>query len=74
MSDSLPNINFEQLNLDQSSLKAIEQLIDFSISLIDPGKEAQAIAYFSQLQNQIVQLKGQKGNLNSKKLHVGVSE
>lgn len=74
MSESLPNINFYRLNLDQTSLKAIEQLLDLSVSRIDPQTQAEAIAYLSQLQNQIVQLKSQKGNLNSKKLHVGVSE
>ncbi len=74
MSESLPNINFAGLNLDQSSLKAIEHLLDLSLSRIDPGKEPEAIAYLSQLQNQIVQLKSQKGNLSSKKIHVGFSD
>ena len=74
MSDSLPNLNIAQLNLDPTCLKAIEQLLDLSLSRIDPQTQAEAIADLSQLQNQIVQLKNKKGNLNSKKLHVGVSE
>lgn len=74
MSESLPNINFDRLNIDQTSLKAIEQLLDFSVSRIDPQTQAEAIAYLSQVQNQIVQLKGQKGNLSSKKIHVGFSD
>ncbi len=42
MSESLPNIQFEQLNLDQTSSRAIEQLLDYSLSLIDPEKEPDA--------------------------------
>lgn len=74
MSESLPNLNIAQLNLDPTSLKAIEQLLGYTVSRIDPQIQPEAIAYLSQLQNQIVQLKSQKGNLNYKKLHVGVSE
>jgi hypothetical protein len=74
MSESLLNIQFDKLNLDQTSSRAIEQLLVYSLSLIDPAKEPEAIAYLSQLQTQIVQLRSQKGNFGSKKIHVGVSE
>ena len=74
MSESLPNLNISHLNLDPMSLKAIEQLLGYTISRINPQTQAEAIAYLSQLQNQIIQLKGQKGNLSAKKIHVGVSE
>ncbi|WP_231636927.1 MULTISPECIES: hypothetical protein [Planktothricoides] len=74
MSESLLNIQFDKLNLDQTSSQAIEQLLAYSLSLIDPAKEPEAIAYLSQLQKQIVQLRSQKGNFGSKKIHVGVSE
>lgn len=61
MSKSLPNLDLSELNLDPQTLRAIEELLDYTESLIDPTQEAGAIASLYDLKNQIVQLKSQKG-------------
>ena len=60
MSDFLQDLDLFELNLDLATLKAIEQLLDYTELFINPSQEPEAIAYLYDLKNQIFQLKSQK--------------
>jgi hypothetical protein len=68
MSDFLQDLDLFELNLDPQTLRAIEELLDYTESVIDPSKEPEAIASLYDLKNQIVQLKSQKGKTLSGKI------
>jgi hypothetical protein len=68
MSKSLPNLDLSELSLDPQTLKAIEDLLDYTESFINPSQEPEAIASLYDLKNQIIQLKNQKSQTSSQKI------
>ncbi|MBW4616907.1 MAG: hypothetical protein KME21_27420 [Desmonostoc vinosum HA7617-LM4] len=73
MPDSLANLDLSPLNLDLTTLKAIEQLLNHIELLINEEPE-NAVTFLYKIKQEIVQLKGQTGKLGTDIIHLGVSE
>lgn len=73
MSNPLSNLDFSELKLDLLTLKAIEELLNYTESLIDPATP-EAIASLHDLKKQIFQLKNQKNKLGSQMIPAGQSD
>ncbi|MEG4290311.1 hypothetical protein Q5692_17515 [Microcoleus sp. C2C3] len=66
MPDSLANLDFSKLNLDRPTLNAIEQLLKDIELLIHSEQKSEQLNYLYKLQNDLVQIKGQKKKQGSK--------
>jgi hypothetical protein len=72
MSD-LPPINLSALNLDQTTLKAIERLLNHIEDLSNQRPhEVSTLLY--KLKDEVVQLKSQKGNSDTNLIHASTAE
>ncbi|MDJ0515214.1 MAG: hypothetical protein QNJ74_02815 [Trichodesmium sp. MO_231.B1] len=74
MSNPLSNLDFSELKLDLLTLKAIEDLLNYTESLIYPAQTPEAIASLYEFKKQIFQLKNQRKKLGSQMIPVGYSE
>lgn len=66
MPDSLPILDLNRLNLDRQTLDAIEKILNYIESLIDPVKNSDDVACLYKLKNDIIQIKCQKTKPTSK--------
>ncbi|MBD2295853.1 hypothetical protein H6G06_20845 [Anabaena sphaerica FACHB-251] len=73
MPDSPTNIDLSALNLDQTQLRAIEQLLN-KIELLIKQDSVTAETYIYKLNNEIIQLKNQKSRANSGMVPASIHE
>lgn len=73
MFDSLANLDLSKLDINLTTLKAIERVLNH-IELLINDKPENAIAFLYLLKNEVVQQKGQKSKPDTNMIHVGSSE